>query len=218
MYIGEMTLLVVAVLVMTGLARGITARLFMNDFAATFMIFLIVLLNVRGGITLTKSFTLSVGGALSVVVCTYAMIRRSEKGSDLLSAILAMAVDAGIVFIYSAHFLPMSAIDPRVLATLLSLIVGLWSAVAARRTFASCLFSSVTGSFLGATLYLLFLRKSGNIGGNYTFTVMWLGAIFGLLLQYLLSLVTRGTRSPRANTSFEAGEMAEEEDEEERPK
>ena len=37
-----------AALVMTGLAKGITARLRLNDFAASFLIFVIVLLNVRG--------------------------------------------------------------------------------------------------------------------------------------------------------------------------
>ena len=56
MYLGEMALLVASALVMTGLAKGITARLKLNDFAATFLIFVIVLLNVRGEIKMTENY------------------------------------------------------------------------------------------------------------------------------------------------------------------
>ena len=211
MYLGEMTLLIIAVLVMTGLARGITTRLGLNDIVTSVSIFLIVLLNVRGGISIGKDFSLSLGGVLSILLCTYTFIRRKEKASDLLAGFLSMLGCAGISFLYTFHFLSVVQLDPRLLAALLSLLVGLWSALAARRTFASCLFSSVAGSFFGITIYLIFFRKSGNIGGNYTFAVMWIGATVGLLLQYLFAMMMRVTKSPRANSYFEAGEMQEEE-------
>ena len=118
---------------------------------------------------------------------------------------------AGIAFAYTMHFWGTVGLDPKILAPLLSLLLALWCAFSARRTFASCLFSSLTGGFLGITLYLVFLEKHGNIGGGYTFCVMWLSAIFGLTIQYLLTVMMRAVNSPRANSYFEAGEMTEEE-------
>ena len=207
--------MIVAVLVMTGLAKGITSRLHFNDAVASVAIFLIVLLNVRGGIPLGKSFSLSLGGVLSVALCLYAFLRRSERPYDLFLGFLSMLGTAGITFLYTLHFLSAIKLDPRLLACLLSFLVGLWSAFAAKRTFASCLFSSVAGSFLGVTLYLVFIRKGGNIGGNYTFTVMWLGATIGLLLQYLFAVMMRVMKSPRSDSYFEAGEMQDEEEKKE---
>lgn len=213
MYIGEMSLLITAVLVMTGLVKGITEKLHINDYIATFTIFLIVLLNVRGGIKLTRDFSLAIGGVLSLLVGFYVLIRRSEKASDILFALLSMAGAAGIAFVYTLHFSSTVRLDPRLLAVLLALLIGLWSAFAARRTFASCLFSATVGSFIGVTIWQIFFRKSGNIGGSYSFAVMWLGAIFGLGLQYLLTKMMRAIKSPRADVYFEAGELKEESDE-----
>ena len=218
MYLGEMVLLVAAVLVMTGLVKGITARLGFNDYVAAFTIFVIVLLNVRGGIPISERFRLSLGGILSLVVAFYTLIRKSDKASDLFFALLSALGCAGIVFAYSLHFTETLPLDPRLLAFLLSLLVGLWCAFSARRTFSSCLFSSLTGGFLGGTLYLTILVKHGNIGGNYTFAVMWLGALFGLMIQYALTVMLRAVKSPRADSYFEAGEMADEEKREEKEK
>ena len=215
MILGEMALLASSALILIGLARGITGRLGVNDFAASFLIFVIILLNVRGGVTLTQGFTLSLGGVLSVIVCLYMVIARSEKTSDFLFATLSMLGNAGIVFVYTLHFLRATSIDPMALSALLSVLAGLWCAFAARRTFASCLFAAVTGGFLGTTIYLIFFQKSGNIGGSYAFATMWLSAIFGLTIQYLLSIMMRATKSPRTDSYFEAGELMEKEDEDE---
>ncbi len=214
MYLGEMALLIASALILTGAARGITGRLRLNDFAAAFIIFVIVLLNVRGSITLSGTYSLALGGVLSVIVSIYMMIARSEKASDIIYAVLSMIGNAGIVFAYSLHFLNSTSIDPRLLSTLLSLLSGLWCAFAARRTFASCLFAAITGGFLGVGAYILFFAKSGNIGGSYSFATMWLSAIFGLTIQYLLSIMMRATKSPRADHYFEAGELMESEDKE----
>lgn len=214
MYLGEMALLVVSALIMIGLARGIMQRLKLNDFAACFLIFVIVLLNVRGGIKLTETHSLALGGVLSVIVSIYMLIARSEKASDILFALISMIGDAGIVFLYTLHFSEVIVIDARLLSVLLSILAGLWCAFAARRTFASCLFSAVTGGFLGTTTYYLVFRTSGYFGGSYAFSTMWLSAIFGLTIQYLLSLMMREIKSPRADSYFEAGELMEQEDKE----
>ena len=216
MILGEMALLVTAVFVMCGVAKGITSRLRMNDYVTTFLIFVIVLLNVRGGVKLTESYSLSLGSILSVIVGSYTMIRRSDTLSEGIFALLSAAGCAGIVFAYSAHFLGEIKLDPRLVASLLSLLVGLWCAFAARRRFSSCLFAALFGGFLGSTLYLILFEKHGNIGGNYTFAVMWLGAIAGLVIQYLLTVLLRAVKSPRADSYFEAGEMKEEEKPEKR--
>ena len=210
MYLGELTLLATAALVMTGLAKGITARLRLNDFAASFLIFVIVLLNVRGGVRLNERYSLALGGVLSVLVSIYMLIKRSERSSDVLLAFLSMLGNAGIVFAYSLHFLEATSLDPKALSALLSLLAGLWCAFAARRTFASCLFAAVTGGFVGATFYLIFFRMSGNIGGSYSFSTMWLTAVFGLTIQYLLSIMMRATKIPRADVYFEAAELMDE--------
>ena len=210
MYLGEMALLIVSVLVMTGLVKGITSRLRLNDFTASFMIFVIVLLNLRGGISLRKDLSLSLGGVLSLVVAFYVLIAKHENRQEVLLSIGAAIIAAAIAFVYTLHFSENERLDPRLLAALLSLLLGLWCAIAAKRTFSSCLFSSVTGGFIGVTIYLLFFRKSGNIGGSYSFAVMWLSAIFGLGLQYLLSIMLRAINSPRADSYFEAAEMEEE--------
>ena len=212
MYLGEFTLLITAALVMTGLAKGITARLCINDFAASFLIFVIVLLNVRGGVKLNERYSLALGGVLSVLVSIYMLVRRSERPTDIVLAIVSMLGNAGIVFAYSLHFLETTNIDPKALSALLSLLAGLWCAFAARRTFAACLFAAVSGGFLGATLYLIFFRMSGNIGGSYSFSTMWLTAIFGLTIQYLITVMMRATKSSRADVYFEAAELIDEDD------
>ena len=209
MYLGEMALLIVSILVMTGLAKGITERLRFNEFAAAFLIFLIVLLNVRGSVRLTRDFSLSLGGVLSVLVGFYTLFKRADEGRDVLLGLLSMIGTAGIAFLYSYFFLEQAPMDPRLLATLLSLLTGLWCAVSAKRTFSSCLFSALVGSFIGIAAYQIFFRKSGNIGGSYAFTVMWFSAIVGLVLQYLFTMMMRAVNSPRANSYFEAGEMKE---------
>ncbi len=212
MLIGEMCLLVAAVLVMTGLVKGITARLYVNDFFASFIIFVIVLLNVRGGIRLTGSFSLYLGGVLSVLVSLYAFIRRSEKASDYALGLIGAAFSAAIAFVYTMVFTAVKNLDMRLVALILSLLSGVFCALFSKRTFASCLFTSVTGNFLGITLYQIIIQKSGEIGGDYSFSVMWMSAIFALFLQYLLAYAMRAVNSPRANTFFEAGEMKEEEE------
>ena len=212
MYLGELTLLVTAALVMTGLAKGVTARLRINDFAASFLIFVIVLLNVRGGVKLNENYSLALGGVLSVIVSVYILIRRSEGPTDVALALVSMLGNAGIVFAYSLHFLEATNIDPKALSALLSLPAGLWCAFAARRTFAACLFAAVSGGFLGLTLYLIFFRMGGNIGGSYSFSVMWLTAVFGLTIQYLIALMMRATKSPKADVYFEAAELMDEDD------
>ena len=212
MFLGEMALLAASALVLIGLTRGITQRLGVNDFAASFIIFVIVLLNVRGGVSLTQGFTLSLGGVLSVIISLYMAIARSEKTSDFIFATMSMIGNAGIVFAYTLHFFNEATIAPMALSALLSVLSGLWCAFAARRTFASCLYAAVTGGFLGTTVYLVFFQKSGNIGGSYAFSTMWLSAIFGLTIQYLLSIMMRATKNPRADSYFEAGELMEGED------
>ena len=211
MYLGEMALLLTATVVMTGLAKGITARLRLNDFTASFLIFTIVLLNLRGGVKLSGAYSLALGGVLSVLASIYIVIGRSERPADLLFAVISMIGNAGIVLVYSMHFLGSGILSSKALSALLSILTGLWCAFAARRTFASCLFAAVTGGFLGTTIYYIFLRKSGYIGGSYAFSTMWLSAIFGLTIQYLFSIMMRATHSPRADSYFEAGEMMEEE-------
>ena len=213
MYLGEMALLVVSVPILIGMVKGITARLRINDYIASVAIFLIVLLNVRGGIRIGERFSLSLGGLISLPLCTFIMIKRSEKASDVFYAMLSMLGVAGITFLYSLHFLEVTSLDPRLIAFLLSLVVGLWCAFSARRTFSSCLFSAVVGSFVGITPYLIFIRKNGNIGGSYTFAVMWMGALLGMIIQYLLTYMMRAIKSPRADSYFEAGEMKEETEE-----
>ena len=203
-------MLVVAVFVMIGAVKGITARLGLNDYITAFFIFLIVLLNVRGGIRLTESFSLSLGGVLSVVIAFFILFRQGGKGADKFLAMLSALGCAGIAFAYTSHFTYTVSLDSRLLAALLSLLIGLWCAFSAKRTFSACLFSAIVGSFLGVTLYQIFVRKSGNIGGNYSFAVMWFGAIVGILIQYLLTVMLRAVKSPRANSYFEAGEMVEE--------
>ena len=216
MYLGEMALLTASVLVMTGLVKEITARLGFNDFTAAFMIFLIVWLNVRGSVRLTEAYSLSVGGVLSVLAVTFSLFRRSESGKDLLLSFFSLVGTVAITFVYSLEFLERTSLDPRTLATLLSIPTGLWCALSGKRTFATCLFSAVTGGFLGIMFYQLFFRKSGNIGGSYAFTVMWFSALFGLILQYLLTAMMRAVKSPRADSYFEAGEMRDEEEEKEK--
>ena len=212
MLLGEMCLLVAAVLVMTGLAKKITARLYINDFIATFLIFTIVLLNVRGGIGIGENYSLYLGGALSVLLTVYAFARRTERPSEILAGLFGAASEAGIAFLYTFVFFSAWSMRPQILALLLSLLSGVWCALASKRTFASCLFSSVTGAFIGITLYQIFVKKSGAIGGEYAFAVMWMSAIFGLLVQHLLAMTMRETNSPRASTFFEAGEMEENQD------
>jgi len=214
MIIGEMCLLIAATVILIGLAKGITARLYVNDHVAVFMIFVIVLLNVRGGIELGGNFRLFLGGALSVVLSVLFLAKRAETPFDAVYAMVAMLVNVGITLLYSLHFTDVVRLDMRLLAVLLSLLVGVWSAVAPKRTFASCLFTAVTGSFIGITLWQILFRKGGDIGGSYAFAVMWLGALIGVLVQYLFSFVLRMTRHPRANSLFEAGELKEKEAEE----
>ena len=209
MLLGEMCLLVAAVLVMTGLAKKITARLYVNDFIATFFIFLIVLLNVRGGIKLGENFSLYLGGALSVLLSIYAFFRRTERTSDVLFGIFGCLSEAAIAFLYSYVFLKTQLADIRLVALLLSILSGVWCALVSKRTFASCLFSAVTGGFIGITSYQIFVQKSGEIGGNYGFAVMWMSALLGLLIQHLLALTMRAVNSPQADTFFEAGELKE---------
>ena len=214
MYLGEMALLILSALILTGLARAVTARLALNDFVATFLIFVIVLLNVRGGIKLTERYSIGLGGVLSVIVSVYMAIARRERPSDLIFAVISMLGNAAIVFAYTLHFLNQTSIDPRALSALLSLLSGVWCALAARRTFAACFFAAITGGFLGTTLYLLFFQNNGYIGGSYAFSTMWLSAIFGLTIQYLFTFMMRAIKSPRANSYFEAGELMEKEDNE----
>ena len=212
MYVGEMALLIASALVMTGLARGVTSGLRLNDFVTAFLIFVIVLLNVRGGIKLTEEYSLGLGGVLSVLVSIYILIARKERASDILFALISMLGNAAIVFVYSLHFLSATSLDPRALSVLLSVLAGLWCAFAARRTFAACLFAAITGGFIGTSVYLIFFQNSGYLGGSCSFSTMWLTAIFGLTIQYLLSWMMRAIKSPRADTFFEAGELMEKED------
>ena len=151
-----MALLIASALVMTGLARGVTSGLRLNDFVAAFLIFAIVLLNVRGGIKLTEDYSLGLGGVLSVLVSIYILIARKERASDILFALISMLGNAAIVFGYSLHFLSATSLDPRALSVLLSVLAGLWCAFAARRTFAACLFAAITGGFIGTSVYLIF--------------------------------------------------------------
>ena len=216
MYLGEMALLITSALVMTGLANGVTRRLHLNDFVASFLIFVIVILNVRGGVKVGGRYSLALGGLLSVLVSIYMMIARRERSGDIFFAVLSMLGNAGIVFLYTLHFFGASYLDPRALSALLSILAGLWCALAARRTFASCLFAAITGGFLGTTIHLIFFRNSGNIGGSYSFSTMWLTAIFGLTIQYLLSLLVRSVKIPRTDIYFEAGELMDENDEEDK--
>jgi len=218
MLIGEMLLLVVAVLVMIGAVKKITARLGLNDYVTTFFIFVIVLLNARGGVRLSDNYALYLGGVLSVIVATYILLSRIERISDLVGAALSALGCAGIAFTYTTHFSTVTILDPRLLAILLSLLIGLWCACTAKRTFSSCLYSATTGGFLGVTLYQTIIQNGGNIGGNYSFAVMWFGAIFGILIQYLLTHLLQAVNSPRANSYFEAGAMAEERDEDKKEK
>ena len=215
MYLGEMALLITSAVIMSGLARGVTGRLRLNDFVACFLIFVIVLLNVRGGVKINRDFSIALGGILSVAASIYIVIAKGERAEDLLFALISMIGNAGIVFVYTLHF-SNTSLDPRALSALLSILAGLWCAFAARRTFAACLFAAVTGGFIGTTLYLIFFRKSGIIGGNYSFSTMWLTAIFGLTIQYLLSVMMRAVKSPRANSYFEVGEMMDQEEKQEK--
>lgn len=210
MLLGEMLLLVVAVLVMIGAIKRITARLGLNDYVTTFLIFVIVLLNARGGIRLSDRYSLYLGGVLSVIVAIWILLIRSERFSDVILAFFSALGSAGIAFSYTMHFSAFTFIDPRLLAVLLSLLIGLWAACSARRTFSSCLFSATAGVFLGVTLYQTIVRMRGNIGGSYCFTLMWFGAIFGILIQYLLTYMMQAVKSPRGNIYFEASEMADE--------
>ena len=82
-----MALLIAAAITMTGLAKGVTMRLKLNDFAASFLIFVIVLLNVRGGVRLNENYTLSIGGVLSVVITVYMLLKRSELARDVVLAL-----------------------------------------------------------------------------------------------------------------------------------
>ena len=216
MYLGEMALLITSALIMTGLASGVTRRLHLNDFVASFLIFVIVILNIRGGVRLGNHYSLALGGVLSVFVSIYMMIARRERTGDIILAVISMLGNAGIVFLYTLHFYGATYLDPRALSALLSVLAGLWCALAARRTFAACLFAAITGGFLGTMFYLVFFRNSGNIGGSYSFSTMWLTAIFGLTIQYLLSLLVRSAKNSRTDVYFEAGELMDEENEEEK--
>ena len=210
MIVGEMCLLVASVFILIGVAKGITARLQVNDYLATFAIFLIVFLNVCGGIALTDRYKLFLGGVLSVLLATYCLVKRSETAGDLLLALLSSLVTATLAFLYSMHF--SARTDIKHVLLLACVPIAVWSAISARRTFASCLFSSVVGSFIGMTFYLVFVQKGGDIGGGESFAVMWVGALFGLVIQYLFAFMLRVTKSPRANSYFEAGEMQESSD------
>lgn len=216
MLIGEMCLLIAAVFVMIGLARGITARLYVNDYVASFVIFLIVLLNIRGGIPVGKGYLLSLGGILSVPITLYCLLKRAEKASDVLIAALSALVTAGLAFLYFYHLREESPFGTPQIILFASLPIGVWCALSARRTFASCLFSAVVGGFLGITLYQTLVLRSGNIGGGYAFSVMWTGALVGLVLQYLFTFFLKATGNPRASTYFEAGEMREKSEEKEK--
>ena len=216
MLIGEMCLLIAAVFVMIGLAKGITARLYVNDFVASFVLFLIVLLNIRGGISVGKGYTLSLGGILSVPIALYCLLKRAEKASDILTAALSALVTAGLAFLYFYHFREETSFGTPQIILFASLPIGVWCAVTARRTFASCLFSAVVGGFLGITLYQILVIRGGDIGGGYAFSVMWTGALVGLILQYLFTFLLRATGNPRASTYFEAGEMKETSEENEK--
>ena len=152
MILGEMTLLVVAVLVLSGASKGITARLRMNDYVTAFYIFVIVILNVRGGVKLTRDYSLALGSVFSLFVAIYTLIRRSEKASDVFFALLSAVGCAGIAFAYTLHFSSVFPLDKRLLATLLSLLLGLWCAFSARRTF----------SFLGVDRWIRRLDDLSN--------------------------------------------------------
>ena len=206
MLIGEMCLLIASVLILIGLAKGITSRLYVNDYIAVFAIFVIVLLNVRGGIELTAGYRLFLGGALSVILAVYCMIKRAETAGDVIRALFSALVTAAVAFTY---FLQFSAENAPIgyIVLLATLPIGLWSAISARRTFASCLFSALVGGFIGITLYQVLIRKGGDIGGDYAFAVMWLGTLLGLVVQYLLTYLLRVTKNSRASSYFEAGEM-----------
>ena len=208
MYVGEISLLIVSVLVITGLANGILSKLRLNNYATTFLIFVIVLLNVRGNLPI-GTYSLSLGGVLSVVIAILLLLQKNERGSDILLAIVVMLVNAGITFAYTMHFSENVPIHKQLLAVLLSLLSGLWCAAAAKRSFPACFFAAITGGALGVSLYYFFFRKSGNIGGNYMFAVMWLSAIFGLTLAYLLGIMTRATKTIRADVYYEASELKE---------
>jgi len=212
MLIGEMCLLIASVLILIGLAKGITARLYVNDYIAVVTIFIIVLLNVRGGISLSASYRLYLGGILSVLLALYCIIKRSETAGDVTRALFSAIVTAALAFMY---FLQFSAeiIAAKYIVLLASVPIGVWSAISAKRTFASCLFSALVGGFLGITLYQTLIEKSGDIGGGSAFAVMWLGTLLGLIVQYLLTFLLRVTKNPRANSYFEAGEMQEKSDE-----
>ena len=216
MLIGEMCLLIAAVFVMIGLARGITARLYVNDYVASFVIFLIVLLNIRGGIPVGKGYSLSLGGILSVPIVLYCLLKRAEKASDIFAAVLSALVTAGLAFLYFYHLREETAFGTGKIILFAALPIGVWCALTARRTFASCLFSAVVGGFLGITLYQTLILRSGNIGGGYAFSVMWTGALVGLILQYLFTFLLKATGNPRASTYFEAGEMQETSEEKEK--
>jgi len=212
MLIGEMCLLIASVLILIGSAKGITARLYVNDYIAVFSIFVIVLSNVRGGIAITENYRLFIGGVLSVLLAAYCLIKRSDTSGDILIALFSALVTAGIVFVY---FLQFSAekTDIKLIILLSTLPVAVWSALSARRTFASCLFSALVGSFVGITLYQISILQRGDIGGGYSFAVMWVATLLGLVLQYLFTFLLRATKDPRANSYFEAGEMVENSDE-----
>jgi len=209
MIIGETCLLIASVFVMIGLAKGITSRLYVNDYIAAFVIFLIVFLNIRGGIKLTDRYELFLGGILSVILVIWFLIKRSETVGQFFRAIISSLISAVIVFTYFLHFHAEKAFDENLVVLFASLPLGIWCAVSANRTFASCLFSAIFGSFLGSMFFLLFIQKGGSIGGENSFAVMWLGALTGLIVQYLGTYLLRATNHPRANSYFEAGKMQE---------
>ena len=207
-----MCLLIASVFIMIGAAKGITSRLYVNDYVAVFFIFLIVLLNVRGGISLTADHRLFLGGAFSVLLSAYCLIKRSDTVGDALHGILSALVSAAMAFLYFWRFSE-GKTSPALLILLPAVPIAVWSAISAKRTFASCLFSAVVGSFIGITIYQLFLQKGGDIGGGYAFAVMWVGGLLGPVIQYLLTFLLRVTNNPVANSYFEAGEMQEISDE-----
>ena len=210
MILAETTLIVAVLLVMSGAVRGITRKLGANDYTAAFLVLLILLLNLRGNIKASERFTLSLAAVFSLFVGLFTLATNAEKGKAIPKALFSTLGSSAIVFAYSLCFLGRVKLDPNLVALLLSLLLGLACALFAGRNYSICLFSALWGAFGGSTLHLIFFLKSGNIGGNYTFSVMWIGAISGLLLCHLFDRFFATTKSPRPYVYYEADRMKDE--------
>ena len=209
MILGETTLLIAVLLILSGAAKGITRRLRVNDYIASFFLLVILLLSIRGNIKLAKGFTLSLGSVLSLIVGSINLATNIKGGKALPKVVFSTLASSAIVFIYSLHFSENVTLDPRLLILLLSLLVGVWCALSSGSVLPCCLFSALWGSFVGSTLFLVFFLKSGNIGGNYTFSLMWIAAISGLIIRLLLDRLFAQTKSPRSYVYYEADGMEE---------